>query len=89
MKCRVAQFRLAHAIFSDFARACPSTDQAQWKAALLVLFPIFLAEATGEPLPAPAAPESTRAMSAARMSELIAFLYWIGTEIGVVFSLKD
>lgn len=85
MKCSPEAFRCAHALFGDFARAFPGTTAAQWKVALLCLFPAFLAEANGEPIPPPAPRESTLEMDAYRMNELIEFCLWLGAEIGVEF----
>lgn len=80
------QFRLLHALFSDFARAFPPTTAAQWKIALCCLFPAFLAEAEGRPIPPPAPRESTMEMDAARMNELIEMTLWLAAELGVAIS---
>ena len=85
MKCSQVAFKKAHAIFGDFARAFPGTTAVEWKAALLSLFPAFLAEADGDPIPPPAPRESTLSMDSARMNELIEFVTWLGVEIGVAF----
>lgn len=85
MKCSPDAFRCAHAIFNDFARAFPGTTAAQWKVALLCLFPAFLAEANGDPIPAPAPRESTLEMDGPRMNELIEMCLWLGAEVGVEF----
>lgn len=83
------QSKAAHALFTAFARHYPGTTKDEWKAALLSLFPAFLAEADGEPIPPPADVESTREMTAERCAELIEFLLWLGTEIGVSFRRDD
>lgn len=85
MKCSPEAFRCAHAIFGDYARAFPGTTAAQWKAALLVLWPIFAAEANGHPLPAPAPRESTLEIDGPRMNDLIECCLWLGAEVGVDF----
>ena len=72
-------------MFSDFARHFPGTTATEWKIALLVLFPAFLAESEGREIPPPAPRESTMEMEAGRMNNLIEMVYWLGAEIGVEF----
>lgn len=74
---------MAHALFSDYARAFPGFTTSQWKEFLITIFPAFLAEAEGRPIPPPIPRESTLTMSAETMSNLIEMCLWLGAELGI------
>ena len=77
-------------MFGDFARSFDHEGihltAAEWKIALVVFFPLALAQADGQPIPEAAAPEPTSKMDIERMGCLIEFCYFIGTQIGVTFA---
>lgn len=90
MKRTPAQNRIAHAMFSDFARSW-SLDgvrltAAEWKVVFTSYFEFALAKADGrEPKPIPL-PESTSKMDVARMDNFIEYIKYIGAHLGVEFN---
>lgn len=89
MRASRPQFKKLHALYGDYARAFPGTTSAQWKEVLGSLYPAFLAEAEGRPIPEPAPRESTLAMSGHTMNDVIEFAQWLGCCIGVEFPEDD
>lgn len=84
-----SQNALLHALIGGYVRRFPGIDANEWKGILAVWFPLFLAEADGQPIPEPDEPESTSAMTAARCNEFIEFVLWLGSQIGVQFRNGD
>lgn len=81
---------MAHALIGAIARHFPGADPCELKHELIARFPQFLAQAEGRRvLPRRAIRESTAEMESARFSNLIEFLLWIGTEMGVQFRNDD
>lgn len=85
-----AQNRIAHALFSDFARSwsCEGVrlTAAEWKIVLCSYHEAALAEADGreaKPIPLP---ESTSKMDVTRMDNFIEYIKYIGAHLGVEFN---
>lgn len=85
-----SQNRALHGLLGDFARSWSHEGvrltAAEWKIILCSYFEAALAEADGRAPHDIPFPESTSQMDSSRMNNMIEYLQWIGTEIGVIFS---